>query len=73
MTDTTNEFEVLNVAPAAAARIAYEIIDGKDPFTRHVVALDVENGLTVQTIDEEATQPFPRRAKGDRTVSEVTP
>jgi uncharacterized protein YfdQ (DUF2303 family) len=56
---------------APTTELAYEILEGEGAFTKHVVAVDVDHGLQVQTIDEEHTQPLPRRAKGDRKVGEV--
>lgn len=64
--------EALDNLSDNAVRLAYGVLPSPTvPFRRHVVAVDVEHGLQVQTIDEEADQPFPRRAKGTRTVSET--
>lgn len=67
MSDPT---EVLSVS-APASRLAYEVIDSATPSLRHVVAVDVEHGLQIEHIDEEDLQPFPRRPRGKRVVSEV--
>jgi hypothetical protein len=70
MTDITADDILTNISDNAA-RLAYEVIESDTPSLRHVVAVDVDHGLQIQSIDEENLQPFPRRPKGDRTVSEV--
>jgi uncharacterized protein YfdQ (DUF2303 family) len=55
-----------------AVNLAYEVIPSPHtPHLRHVIALDVDHGLQVHTLDEEAHQPFPRRSKGTRNVAEL--
>lgn len=55
-----------------AVHLAYEVLESKSTLAlKHVVAIDVEHGLNVHTIDEEIHLPAPRRPSGNRTVSEL--
>lgn len=61
-------FEHAVVSPAPAK------VEGSDiaPHRRYVTAVTEQHGLQVEEIDEESIAPIPFRAKGTRTVSEVT-
>ena len=55
-----------------AVRLAYDVVQSPHtPYLRHVVAVTADQGLEIQTLDEEDQQPFPRRSKGERKVSEL--
>lgn len=55
-----------------AVRLAYEVVQSPHtPYLRHVIAVTEAEGVQVRDLDEEDQQPFPRRSKGNRTVSEL--
>lgn len=55
-----------------AVRLAYEIVDSPTtPALRHVVAVTADEGLQIEIIDEETHLPFPRRSRGNRTVTDL--
>lgn len=71
ITDLAGDIDAIQGLGAYAPRVILNQFDSETPFRRYVAAIGGENGLELETIDEEDLQPFPRRASGDRTVSEV--